>query len=59
MAKLMLDKQTAFDAIYLLKKYTKQLCKRDFEVELFNIVTQISIDSYRLDLLEEYIQENL
>ena len=51
-AKLMLDKETAFDAIYLLKKYTKQLCKQEFEDELFDIVTKISIDSFRLDLLK-------
>lgn len=52
MTSLILDKDMVFNSIYLLKKHLKEICKNNLNTELVDLVTQLSIDKLRLDLID-------
>ena len=49
---LILEKETVYDSIYLLKKFIKNMCGNNKNNELLDLATTLSIDKMRLDLLE-------
>ena len=52
LANLILEKETVYNSIYLLKKIIKKICGNNINNELLDLATTISIDKMRLDLLE-------
>ena len=52
MTKLMLEKKVVYNSIHLLKNFIKNVCEENLNNELLDIVTKISIDKLRLDLLD-------
>ena len=52
MTKLMLEKKVVYNSIHLLKNFIKNVCEKNLNNELLDIVAKISIDKLRLDLLD-------
>ena len=50
---LILEKETVISSIFLLKKIIEQLCEENLNNELLNLITTLTIDKLRLDLIND------
>lgn len=59
LTKLILDKEIVFDSIYLLKKFIKDTREKSENDELLDLVTTLSIDKLRLNLLDDPLKKKI